>query len=312
MPDDTKGNGHTVIPEILWYSCDGMMVIDGDRRILAVNPAMEQITGHKARDLVGKGECGVLLSCQDLEGCSLAEQPWKCPGLKAMHSFEPVSGAEYTLQTGQGRRRAVSSSYTPIQLPDHPVWALVILRDITLQKRREARFIRQAKTDVLTGLPNRAALLEAIQKEVKRAERNARPLAIGMADIDGFKRYNDAFGHPAGDELLKVLAGLLRTGRRLPDLVCRYGGDEFVLLLPETDAAGAGVVTERLCRTLSRFPFARRANPGMPEPAHPIEVSIGVAVFPGDGKDPQELLARADSRLYEAKHQGGNRVVGPF
>jgi len=306
-----QGDGTQVIPELLWYSCDGMMVIDENRKVLAMNPTLERLTGRRSEDLTGKGECGVLLSCRDLQGCPLAETPDECPGLKAMQTMEPVRGAEYTVRLENGRSVVMSSSYTPIQLPGHPVWALVVLRDITFQKKKELQLIQQAKTDPMTQLPNRTALLETAGKELKRAERHRRPLAFGMADTDGLKHYNDTYGHPAGDEMLKSVAGLLQTGRRSSDLIARYGGDEFALLLPETDAAGAMLVAERLCMTIAHFPFAHGTAIAMSPAVSPVTLSVGIAIFPEDGSTVEELLKKADGRLYEAKHQGGNRVIGP-
>ena len=289
------------IPETLWFSCDGMMVINERRQILAVNPALEQMTGWPSDALVGKAECGVLFSCRDLHGCSLTERPWECPGLKAIQQFEPVHSAEYAIRSADHKRKVVSTSYTPIQLPERPVWALAVMRDVTLQKRRERQLIHKAMTDPLTHLPNRAAFLEAFLKEAKRAARHNRSLAVAMADIDQFKTYNDAHGHLAGDELLMGLAGLLKTGRRGADIVARYGGDEFAFLLPETDAVGAMVVTERIRFAIEKFPFVGTR----------VTISIGVASFPGDGSTVQELLESADRRLYQAKRLGCNQVVGP-
>ncbi len=312
MLTEKKTAGSPVIPDLLWYSCDSMMVIDDRRRILAINPALERLTGKTSEELAGRVECGTLLSCRDLQGCWLKETPRECPGFRAIESFQLVRNAEYSIRVRDGKTLVVSSSYTPIQLPGHPIWTLVILRDITMQKRKELQLIQQAKTDPLTRLPNRTALMETCLKELKRAARHNRALAVAMVDIDGFKRYNDTYGHPAGDDLLRALAELVRAGHRLSaDLVARYGGDEFVLLLPETDAAGAVLVAERICQTVARFQFARNQAIPTARDLCPISLSIGVAIFPEDGNTPEELLAKADHRLYEAKRKGGNQVVAP-
>jgi len=297
------------VPEILWHSCDGMMVIDGHRRILAMNPALEKLTGRRSEEVVGKSECGILFSCRDLRGCPLADHPWECPGVKAMREFKPVQGVEYTIRSAQGKGVVVSASYTPIQLPGRPIWALVVMRDATAKKREELRLIQQAKTDPLTGLPNRAAFLETTQKELKRAKRFHRLMAVAMADLDQFKSYNDLYGHPAGDELLKSLAGVFQAGRRATDLIARYGGDEFAILLPETGSAGASVVTQHLCFAIAKFPFARGKTGSAGSFAPPVTISIGVAVFPDEGTTLENLLALADQRLYNAKLRGGNRVA---
>lgn len=306
-----SSDGAIPVPDLMWFSCDGMMVIDEHRVILAVNPAMERLTGRAAADLIGKSECGVLFSCRDLQGCSMEENPAHCPGLKAMHRFTPVRDAEFSIRNAQGKGVVVNASYTPIQLPDRPVWALAVFRDMTSRKKQELRWIQQAMTDPLTALPNRNVFLDLFQKELGRAMRHNRPLAVAMIDLDNFKGYNDAYGHAAGDDLLKTLAGLLRSGRRTSDLAARYGGDEFALLLPETDAAGAMVVADRFCSLVAGFPFAHPDTIQSQAAPRPVHLSIGVSVFPEGGQDSQALLACADRRMYEAKQRGGNNVVGP-
>jgi diguanylate cyclase (GGDEF)-like protein len=195
--------------------------------------------------------------------------------------------------------------------PRGPTWALVVMRDIKLQKRRERRLAHRAMTDSLTGLPNRAGLFDAFGRELKRASRYARRLAVAMVDLDGFKAYNDAYGHLVGDALLKAVAGLLPLGLRATDLVARYGGDEFLLLFPETDAAEAMIMAKRLCQMVAEFPFAKSdALPGVAPPI-PVTISAGLAVFPDNGSSHEALIDYADRRLFEAKQQGRSQVMGP-
>ncbi|GEM_PF-6289713 len=161
--------------------------------------------------------------------------------------------------------------------------------------------LRQATMDLLTGLPNRASFLRSLPEHLARARRVPAPCAIAMADLDGFKTYNDRYGHHAGDALLAAIAGQLAAGHRGADLVARFGGDEFVLCIPDADGATAMAAAERLRKIVAEM---APADP-------PVTISFGVAVCPDDGQAVEALLAKADERLYAAKRRGGNRVVGP-
>lgn len=302
-----NANGSTLpdpasMPAWMWAACDSMMIIDEHRRIRAINPAMEQLLGVRAVDVVGQQECGVLLRCRALEGYALTRCAEDCPGLQAMSQKKAVRVTEYTIQTGSGRRAAMSASYTPFRPhPEAPVWALVVLREVTRQKRIEQRWRRQALADPLTGLANRAHFLETLQRELRRAVRHSRELAVLIVDVDGLKTYNDRHGHLAGDEVLKAVARALQQERRGEELVARFGGDEFMVLLPETTEAGAMVVAERLRRAV--------AEARWPQHSTPMTVSIGIATFPLEGHTVAALLAVADRRLYEAKRAGRNRLA---
>jgi len=159
--------------------------------------------------------------------------------------------------------------------------------------------LRRAELDPLTGLANRGRLFEALEHEVTRAERYGRALSLVMFDIDGLKRVNDRFGHQAGDEALVGAGRLVRERSRASDTAGRYGGDELVLVLPETPRAGALAVAEKIRASIE----ALRAGPAG------VTVSAGVATAPEDGRAAAQLLAAADSRLYTAKAAGGNRVA---
>lgn len=158
---------------------------------------------------------------------------------------------------------------------------------------------RLSVTDPLTGLDNRRRMMEALQNEVLRSRRLKHSFAVLMADVDHFKSYNDAHGHPAGDEVLKRVATVLRGTTRDVDLVARYGGEEFFVLMPETNAAGAAEMAERIRQHLA----AQRLAAGA------VTLSVGVAEFPRHGDSGDTLIRVADAALYDAKRMGRDRVV---
>lgn len=158
---------------------------------------------------------------------------------------------------------------------------------------------RLSITDGLTGLWNYRYFTMSVTKEIERASRFDRPLALLMLDLDHFKNVNDSFGHQRGDAVLIELAGRIRAEARDVDTVARYGGEEIVVVLPETDETGARQAAERLCSAVRRKPFGEAGLP----PIH-LTVSVGVAVYPFHGSTASSLLACADAALYEAKHAG--------
>jgi diguanylate cyclase (GGDEF)-like protein len=163
---------------------------------------------------------------------------------------------------------------------------------------------RLAVTDGLTGLYNHQHFHEALAAEVGRARRYGQPLSLVLVDIDHFKQYNDAWGHQAGDALLRELAGVFRSAARQNDLVARYGGEEFAFLLPQTDKRQATALAKRLCRAVLR----RRYEGGEALPGGRLTISLGVASYPEDVGLPHELVTRADQALYRAKSLGRNQV----
>ena len=166
-----------------------------------------------------------------------------------------------------------------------------------------ARLERLAVTDGLTGVYNHRRFQEGLAAELLRSARTGRPCSVLMADVDLFKKVNDAMGHPAGDELLRRLAQVLNGALRGTDLLARYGGEEFAALLPETSKAVAGQVAERM-----RSAVEAELNADS-RWTQKITISVGVATYPDDGKTGEQALEAADQALYVAKHQGRNRVV---
>ena len=162
----------------------------------------------------------------------------------------------------------------------------------------------QASYDGLTQLYNHRHFQEALAMEVSRSLRHGRAFSLVFMDIDLFKNYNDTHGHLKGDDLLRAIGEILKDNLRESDMAARYGGDEFVLLLPETDKEAGRLVAERVRETIESHPFyGRDAMPG-----GKVTVSVGVASFPDDGSDPVTLVQSADTALYESKHCGKNVV----
>jgi diguanylate cyclase (GGDEF)-like protein len=168
---------------------------------------------------------------------------------------------------------------------------------------------RLSLTDPLTGLWNYRYLRESLRREVERASRFGRMLTVAVLDLDHFKEVNDTYGHAAGDAVLVEFARRLRAGLREVDLAFRQGGEEFVVLLPETDAYGGAIVAERLGAAIRDLPVPigpRRIEPSSPAAVQdiPISVSIGIAVYPEHGSTAQQVLDAADAALYAAKNAG--------
>ena len=162
----------------------------------------------------------------------------------------------------------------------------------------------QSIRDALTGLYNRRYLEEALEREIYRAARHQHSLGIIMLDVDHFKRFNDEFGHDAGDALLREMGTFLKTKSRQTDIACRYGGEEFFVILPETSLAAAAQKAEQLrekfksLNIMHQGQLLRRAT-----------ISLGVAAFPEHGTTVQILIQMADKALYQAKEEGRDRVV---
>ncbi len=162
---------------------------------------------------------------------------------------------------------------------------------------------RLAIQDHLTGAYNREAFFARAEAELVRANRFGHPVSLLMVDIDHFKNINDGFGHLVGDRILQQVVRRLRFMIRQVDLLARWGGDEFVILLPETNLQGAQCLAERLCEQTRVTPF--QAN----DMTVPVTVSIGVTTLSESDRDVSAILHRADMALYAAKQSGRNRVV---
>jgi diguanylate cyclase (GGDEF)-like protein len=199
-----------------------------------------------------------------------------------------------------GETRTLFGDYVPDRDTSGRIHGLfAIVRDVT--------DVRLAQSDYLTGLVNRREFEEQARRLVAVAERYDSTLSLIMVDIDRFKEINDRHGHLAGDAVLKGLAELFRTVLRKSDIAGRWGGDEFGILLPQTDIARAREFAARLCRALrERQAQQPEGEDGFPDVGE-VTVSAGVAAL-ATGEELDDLLGRADDALYQAKREGRNRV----
>lgn len=178
--------------------------------------------------------------------------------------------------------------------------ASMAIAALNLRSRLEHQSVR----DGLTGLFNRHFMETALDRELRRAARQHTPIAVLMADVDHFKKFNDEFGHEAGDSVLRQVADIFSQAVRGEDIICRYGGEEFVVILPDLNFDGAVERAQHLRRLVSEARPRFRS-----EGLHGITISIGVAMYPQHAESAETLLRAADLALYEAKHQGRNRIV---
>ena len=175
---------------------------------------------------------------------------------------------------------------------------IAVAIDRTVLKDKAGEFEQLSVTDALTGLLNRRYLEKRLAEEIQRSKRHRFPMSLMMLDVDGFKSYNDAFGHPAGDAALRIVAGILQDILRGADVAARYGGEEFAILLPQTTSAEAATIAERLRQRIEHTEFPKRQ----------VTVSIGISSVSNDLETPADVIGGADHALYEAKNQGRNNV----
>ena len=175
---------------------------------------------------------------------------------------------------------------------------IAVAIDRTVLKDKAGEFEQLSVTDALTGLLNRRYLEKRLIEEIQRSKRHRFPMSLMMLDVDEFKSYNDAFGHPAGDAALRIVAGVLQDILRGADVAARYGGEEFAILLPQTTSVEAAAIAERLRQRIEHTEFPKRQ----------VTVSIGIAAISNDLETPADVIGAADHALYEAKNRGRNNV----
>ncbi len=269
---------------------DGVAVLDERWNVILANAADAEMFGFDHKQLVGMSRATFLAHL-----ATLTDDPEDL--LRRMQKPAP-DGDEDEFVFARPRRRVLRRTVKPVNLPVG-TGRLVIWHDITEHHDLIAERNREALTDALTGIANRRAAEHALRRDQSRAERAGTKLSVALFDIDHFKSVNDRFGHNAGDEVLRRVAATFLGQIRLTDVVARWGGEEFIAVLPVA-LAGARVFCERVRQAIERL-----SCPGI----GPVTVSAGVVEF-GAGEGYAAAVGRADACLYEAKRDGRNRVNG--
>ena len=215
---------------------------------------------------------------------------------------------EYSFRmiTKSGKTKWIYIKVARVEWDGKPA-TLSFMSDITDKKALEDELKQLSQIDALTGIANRRVFETKLENEWRRAMRHHTPLSILMIDIDYFKAYNDYYGHPAGDDCLRTIAGLLAQMVDRPgDLIARYGGEEFVVILPDTDLPGAAMMAENMRSKIESLKIQHKH----PSICGYITISLGVcSTVPGGDSLPKQLVQAADRALYRAKENGRNMVV---
>lgn len=289
-------------------------VIDAQCRVMIWNRACERLTGVAAAGLIGTSEHWRAFYNEPrpcLADLLVQGRTDEMSELYVEHGSitETDSGLyaeNWCVMPQLGSRRYLAIDAGPIFDSNGQLIAVVeTLRDMTTQKELQQALQKLASVDSLTSVANRRHFDEILAKEWRRAARSEQTLSLLMVDVDHFKQYNDAYGHPAGDACLQQIAAAM-SGQmhRASDLVARYGGEEFAVILPNSTVAGAVVVAERIRAAVENLAIPHRTAEGR------VTVSIGAAgLQPLPGKDQKDLIANADMALYLAKEAGRNCVA---
>lgn len=275
---------------------EGIFGVDPEGTITFWNPAAERILGYRAEDVIG------LNAHQPFHAPrpdGKPHSPEECQVQQALRAQKHISQAEDYFPHRDGHWIPVLFTLTLIPGDG----AVIVFRDITQIKAMQEKLQHQAETDPLTGLANRRRFFTALLLAGERVARKGDRCAVLMLDLDHFKAVNDRYGHAVGDTVLRSFAEILRDSLRSSDLAGRVGGEEFAVLLPHTDLAGALLLAERIRHAVASYCRV---------PQHPelrMTVSIGASELLPEDPSPEVALARADAALYRAKQEGRNRVV---
>ncbi|MDR7157038.1 diguanylate cyclase (GGDEF)-like protein/PAS domain S-box-containing protein [Sphingobium xenophagum] len=299
---DTQGGGRPdAFQTILEHSADVICHIENER-FVHISLSAERLLGW---------DPGALIGTNPLEGVCAEDRPTIQEVISHLFSGEKnIAIAQCRVVCGDGSLRWCETT-TRLELTDSGSHrAVIIIRDISDRKRLEEELAAQALQDGLTGLANRRAFDQALDREWKRTLRDGGEIALLLLDVDYFKQFNDTYGHQAGDDSLRAVAACVRTHCRRPgDLACRYGGEEIAVILGASGTEGALAIADAIRSSVEALAIPHETSVC----ANKLTVSVGVATAlareGGSIRMPEGLLQAADHALYKAKAAGRNRVV---
>jgi diguanylate cyclase (GGDEF)-like protein/PAS domain S-box-containing protein len=277
---------------------DGVMATDADGYVTLLNPIAEQLTGWTQAEAAGR-PVEEIFRIVNQE----TRQPSTIPVKKVLAEGTIQGLPNHTILIARNdSERAIADSCAPIRNHDGQViGAVLVFRDITESRQAEEKIRQMAYHDSLTGLPNRMLFSDRSGIALAQAQRNQKELGIAMLDLDHFKGVNDTLGHDVGDLLLKAAAERLSAALRKGDTVARFGGDEFLLILPDLEGIDDAIhVAQKIVDSFCE-PFFIDTHQLI------VTTSIGIAVYPNDGLDEGILLKNADIAMYQAKQAGRSR-----
>ncbi|MGH1463598.1 MAG: diguanylate cyclase [Neptuniibacter sp.] len=278
---------------------DPVIGVDGKGVVQIFNPAAEKLLGYSAEEVIGS--LNIVSIYPDLKSAQRVKRLL----YSDLHgAFGSVEGYETKLLASDGVEVPVRLSAAVVDKDKDT--SIGFFHDLTERNILEQQLHKLSITDELTGLYNQRHFYKVLAKELDRAKRYNRKLSIICFDLDRFKQINDTMGHLEGDRILKTVGSLLEQALRLSDIGVRYGGDEFMIILPDTDIESAAKTAERI-----RYMFNKKCQHSVEQTEvseTSVSVSFGVTETNGTEK-PDHVVQRADLAMYEAKSAGGNRTV---
>lgn len=281
---------------------DGFVVVDAEGSVVKANPMVAQMCGLTTKQILGMDSLDAIFPM------FVGQKQLFIKDL--LQNLGPTRFDEVGCKPGDDRDLNLIIGYYPFLKDGSVIGAWLLIRDVTAETELQGKYKDKATksiTDPMTGLFNRAHFEEYLASQEQAllhmpVESDHRNLSLIMCDIDFFKKVNDKYGHPAGDYVIKTVAGILGKAFRKTDIVCRYGGEEFLAILPSSHLEGAAIAAEKVRVAIESHPFVFEGN------RIPVTMSFGVAQLMVNKEAAADTIARADAALYASKQGGRNRV----